>query len=178
MNNIFPTRTDLIKTLPKGMVIAELGVFLGEFSKELYQILEPEELFLVDIFSGDTGSGDKDGNNFQFINLDLSFDNLTKWSVGKNVHVIKNTTSVFLDLQKDSFLDMVYIDADHSYSAVLSDLEKSFRVVKDKGFICGHDYSADHFPEVVAAVDEFCTKYNLSIQALTQDGCPTYLIQK
>ena len=42
----------------------------------------------------------------------------------------------------------------------------------------GHDYTINMFPGVVMAVNEFCQKYNLNIEYLTEDGCPTYLIFK
>lgn len=176
--NIFQTRDDLVESLPKNMVIAELGVFLGEFSEVLYRQTSPKKLFLVDLFKGKIGSGDKDGKNFRFINLDESFKNLQTWAKDKNIEIVQNDTTAFLDSLKDDFLDMVYIDADHSYNAVKNDLLKSYRVVKKNGFICGHDYCPKQFPDVVLAVDEFCKQFSLRIESVSQDGCPTYLIKK
>jgi hypothetical protein len=37
---------------------------------------------------------------------------------------------------------------------------------------------AEEFPGVVYAVNEFCSNNNLTIEYLTQDGCPSYLIKK
>ena len=64
---ILQTRNDLLKIIPKNLKIAELGVFKGDFSKLIKSICNPLELYLVDVFQGDIGSGDKDGNNFEFI---------------------------------------------------------------------------------------------------------------
>jgi SAM-dependent methyltransferase len=57
----------------------------------------------------------------------------------------------------DRSLDWVYIDADHTYSAVKADLEAFRRVVKPGGVICGDDYDDDGWwaDGVTKAVDEF-----------------------
>ena len=41
-------RTDLLKILPKNSIGAELGVWKGEYSEELLQIVQPSILHLVD----------------------------------------------------------------------------------------------------------------------------------
>jgi glycosyltransferase involved in cell wall biosynthesis len=58
------------------------------------------------------------------------------------------------------------------------DLYVSFEKTKVGGLICGHDYSIQHFPDVVKAVDEFCLDKNLKIEFISNDGCPTYSIRK
>jgi hypothetical protein len=68
----------------------------------------------------------------------------------------------------------MYIDADHTYDSVKNDLEICKKKTKINGIISGHDYDNNKFPGVVRAVNEFCSKYNLNIFALTQDGCPTF----
>ena len=51
----------------------------------------------------------------------------------------------------DSYFDMVFIDADHSYEGVWNDIK--FWKQKAKKIISGHDY-ADHCPGAIKAVDE------------------------
>ena len=46
-------------------------------------------------------------------------------------------------LYQDSSLDFIFIDANHSYSAVLKDLEAWFPKLKSGGHIAGHDYNTD-----------------------------------
>jgi len=79
---------------------------------------------------------------------------------------------------------MVYIDADHSYEAVKNDLNNAFLKVKNGGYIMGHDYEFNrqktdniHFFGVKQAVDEFCSKYSLSIDMKAMDGCVSFGIQ-
>ena len=52
----------------------------------------------------------------------------------------------------DHSIDMIFIDGDHSYSAVMADITAWERTIKPGGLICGHDYNVH--PGVKQAVDE------------------------
>lgn len=171
---VLKTRTDLLNILPKKQIIAELGVFEGNFSKEIYSICEPVKLFLVDLFEGIHRSGDKDGINFKTIDLSQSYNHLRTFFNTKNVEIIKSNTETFLKNLDDNCLDVVYIDADHSYNAVLTDLNMSIKKVKQNGLICGHDYVKN--TEAEQAVNDFCSINNLKIDIVTEDGCPSFCI--
>jgi len=169
-------RNEWLDTLPKNLVWAELGVFLGEYSEEIFSRTSPKKMYLVDIFPEYMISGDKDGNNIKEVDL-RDIPNILKNKFPENVVVIKDTTSNFLNSLEDDSLDVVYIDADHSYEGVKSDLLLSYNKVKKGGLICGHDYT-DRFEGVVRAVNEFCSNKQLKIEFLSDDGCPTYCIKK
>lgn len=176
--NKIKDRNLLLSYLPKKIKFAELGVFKGEFSEIILKNLEPDELYLIDIFSGLMCSGDKDGNNIIYTNLDIEYYKLIeKYKDISNVKIIKNKTTDFLNTLSDDYLDGVYIDADHSHDSVFSDLELSRKKVKNNGYIIGHDYTREMFPGTFDAVNLFCDKYNLHISYLTEDRCPTYLIK-
>jgi predicted O-methyltransferase YrrM len=49
-------------------------------------------------------------------------------------------------LYPDNSLDMVFIDADHSYEAVKEDIAAWYPKVKVGGYLCGHDFIA-HNPD-------------------------------
>lgn len=173
----FITRNDLLNELPKNMVIAELGVFEGEFSKHIFNICSPSRLYLIDLFSGIFGSGDKDGKNYHHVNLDEEMIKISDYFKNNpEVEVMKLSTVDFLNSIQDESLDMVYIDADHSYQSVLTDLNLSYNKVKLGGFICGHDYV--NGTEAKFAVDKFCSEKNLFIEYITTDGCPSFCIIK
>jgi len=174
---IIDTRENLIKLLPKNKKVLEIGVFKGDFSKYLHTQLEPEELFLNDIFTGRMGSGDKDGNNMIFVNLDDEYKNLLSFfDRYDNVKFLKGRSVDVLSNISDDYLDIVYIDGSHEYDDVKSDLMLSHIKVKNNGYICGHDYNLNRFPGVCKAVDEFCLEKGLHIVYLTKDGCPSYCI--
>jgi hypothetical protein len=177
MEKIFETRDQMLNSFDKNLIIAELGVFEGEFSKRIKEICQPSKLYLIDLFDGHFGSGDKDGQNYHFVQLDDEMHKIIDhFKDCEEVYVIKNSTINFLNTLEDNYLDMVYIDADHSYNSVLEDLRLSYKKVKNGGLICGHDY-VEH-TEAKAAVDQFCQETNLEIKYLTKDGCPSFCIEK
>jgi hypothetical protein len=174
---IFETRNDLLDNLPRDLKIAELGVFRGDFAEEIFKRMNPKELSLVDIWSGSFGSGDKDGNNHTVVeNMEEIFISLRmRYHKNDNVNVIRKNSIDFLNSYNDNYFDMIYVDADHSYNAVLNDLELSYKKIKNTGILSGHDYVKN--TEIELAVNHFCKKYNQNIVALTNDGCPSFLIQ-
>ncbi len=174
---IFNNRNEMICSLNKNMVIAEIGVFKGEFSKYIIDVLEPKELHLIDIFEGMMCSGDKDGNNIIWIDIGNEFIKLREtYSNQSNIHIHKGRSSDILSQFPDSYFDMIYIDADHSYNGTMSDLMLAKNKVKKDGIISGHDYTRSMFPGVVDAVDNFCKMHDLEINSSTLDGCPSFLM--
>jgi cephalosporin hydroxylase len=172
------TREDLLKLIPKNGVCAEIGVFEGEFSKAIICEVAPLKMYMVDIFCGKMCSADKNGNNMKWIEMDDSYSKLKKeYENDPNVVIYKGSSESFFKDLSDGYLDFVYIDADHSYNGVKSDLENSYSKVKVGGFIAGHDY-CQNFQGVIKAVNEFCDKYKLAVEITTDDGCNSYLIQR
>lgn len=171
------TRTDLLRLLPKGLVIAELGVFIGDFSKTILEVCEPKLFFMVDTFPySPVYSGDKDGRNrIDIPDLSIYFEILKeRYKDKKNVTIIRGTTDVFSHLAIDCGIEMAYLDAAHDYDSVLSDLYNYYSIMKSGSFIGGHDYDQSG---VRAAVTLFCREKNLKIKYLTRDLCPSYLIE-
>lgn len=175
---IIENRNLLLDCFPKNTIIAEIGVFRGDFSKILFEKMQPEQLHLIDIFEGNMCSGDKDGQNMVWTDLSKEYDNLKEhFKDQENVFLHKGNSANVLNDFGDGHFDMIYIDGDHSYQGVKRDLETAFFKVKSGGLICGHDYG-QMFPTVVQAVNEFCNDRGLSIKYVTKDGCPSYCIVK
>lgn len=170
-------RDVLLQILPKNCIIAEIGVFKGEFSKKIYDIITPKELHLIDIFEGQMCSGDKDGNNIIWINLDIEYEKLKNDLQNfSNIFLHKGYSYNILNNFVNEYFDVIYIDADHNYESVKKDLELSYLKIKNNGYICGHDYG-HMFPGVIQAVNEFCNGKKIFISYLTEDGCPSYCIK-
>jgi hypothetical protein len=160
----------------KDLIIAELGVFTGDFSKELLTT-NPKILYLVDIWNGQMTSGNKDGNNIIMINnMEKIYEKLLIDFNNENVKIIKSKSVDFLTSLENDTLDIVYIDSVHDYETTMIELILSVDKVKKDGYICGHDYT-QMFPLVVKAVDEFCKNYNYNIEFITMDGCPSFFIK-
>jgi predicted O-methyltransferase YrrM len=66
-------------------------------------------------------------------------------------------------------IDYLYVDADHSYKAVLADLQAWAPHVKPGGLILGDDYGNASFPGVKAAWDAFEDEYGLSLTRFQSD---------
>ena len=187
---VFNTRNELLSIIPKNGVIAELGVFKADFSKQIYETCTPKKLVLIDIWKGDKiYSGDADGN-FP--------DNKKEYYTGSQLHqitidtvrnfncevvVLKEKTEVLATFP-DNHFDFIYIDADHSYQGSLFDLELSFKKVKPDGFIMGHDYDQNMEKTkniynfgVKKAVNKFCNDYKQVVTYLAMDGCVSFGIQ-
>jgi hypothetical protein len=186
---LYDTRQQMINALvPKNGVYPEIGVLAGEFAKQIYSILSPEKLILIDLFTGNCGSGDQDGNNYQEYNLDdeyiklINFTNIFP-SITSTIEVIKGDSSTILSTYNSNTFDMVYIDGDHSYEGCKKDLEASYNIIKKNGWIMGHDYEMNMNKTnntynfgIKKAVDEFCIKYNQTIYAKALDGCVSFAI--
>jgi hypothetical protein len=185
-HKLFETRIDMVKELvPKGSKICELGVFAGDFTKIIYESCLPAELIAVDLFEGTTGSGDQNGNNFKFIDLNKYYNYLTDYFKNYPVKILKGDTVSVLEKYPDEYFDCIYIDADHSYEGSKRDIICSYKKLKKNGFLMGHDYGmnmqkAKNTYEfgVSRAVNEFCEKNNLQIYAFANDGCISFSIKK
>lgn len=168
---ILNTREQLLNLLPKGSIGAEIGIFKGDFSRKILEVVQPSKFYMVDLFKGIVRSGDKDGQNIEVINYDNYFVQIIADFDLPNVEIIKGTSN---DIPER--LDWVYIDADHSYKGVQADLRALHGKINKGGWIMGHDYTS-RTEGVIRAVSEYCEKYGYKIVYLTKDGCPSFAIQ-
>lgn len=67
------------------------------------------------------------------------------------------------DLIKDNELDYIFIDGDHSYAAVASDIRKYYQKVKPGGIFAGHDWN---LPTVKKAVEHFRQDWDINSKIL------------
>lgn len=167
--------------VPKNGTYAEVGIFKGDFSNFICKTLTPTKFFVIDLFTGITGSGDQDGNNFEYCNLD---DIYTKMMNDSRFIVMKGDSSRCISSLDDNSLDMIYLDGDHSYEGVKRDINVAFKKVKNDGWLMGHDYEMNMIKAkkeyqfgVRQAVDEFCKNNNQKIYAKGMDGCVSFAIK-
>ena len=174
MITILNTRDELMSLIEPYSKVLEIGVFKGEFA-EVLLTTEPKELYLVDIWQGEWGSGDKNGNNYISIS-DMEVEYLkiyNKYITVPNIHVIRSKSNTFFQSIEDNYFDVVYIDGDHEQQAVYNDMINAFRVVKNGGWMMGHDYHS----QIKTSVDIFCNNYEQKISYIANDGCPSFAIQ-
>jgi len=70
------------------------------------------------------------------------------------LHIVRAASPEVATIFPDEFFDLVFIDAGHSYDAVMADIIAWLPLVKPHGFLTGHDYFHQE-PGVVDAVNEF-----------------------
>lgn len=153
--------------LNSNSVMAEVGCYRGEST--LVWALSNAKVYAIDpwrkgFFPNLT--------RFQFINWSMikhalkneTFENLINinrnvehdfdqrlW-LHKNVQKVKKKSiEASFDFNKDTF-DFVYIDALHDYRSVCYDIKSWLNLIKQGGWIGGHDYDSPLFPGVKKAV--------------------------
>ena len=180
---LFNTRDDLLSMIPTHGIIAELGVFKGDFSARLLDICEPRELHLIDKWQGFTTSADQDGRNGVALRDAITaYETLReRYADDERIWLHRAQTAKIAEFPAGYF-DFVYVDADHSYDGCLQDLLNSAEKVKQCGFLGGHDYDSPYWDlaGVTRAVNNFLrwhSEWQMVARTL-KDGCPSFLLQR
>jgi hypothetical protein len=154
---------DMNKTLDffnEGAVCAEIGVWKGDFSKEILK-KNPSKLFLVDPWKSITNFPDR-WHAAPQDEMDSIYDGVASaFSSDDRVQIIRKLSDDAASDIEDGSLDWIYVDGDHSYEFVKSDLENWWPKLKSGGTLCGDDYQEGQYQVesldfgIVKAVDEF-----------------------
>jgi hypothetical protein len=136
-------RGRLLQRLPKGAVVAEIGVWEGNFSRRILEICEPARLHLIDPWMyqpefGNTGFGRKKN---EFLMEEKYQDVVNTFKDDLRVMVHRATSEDALNTMPDGYLDWVYIDGNHNEPFIGNDLALCLQKVKPNGIITGDDYN-------------------------------------
>ena len=145
---------DLIEEIDiKNKTVCEIGCFLG-VSTETFALFNPKQLYAIDIWGLNEDYEDLYANRKEgWLDTETLFkERMKKY---KNINMIKDFSVNAAERFEDNSIDVVYIDAEHSYEAVTRDLEAWFPKVKMHGYICGHDF----YDDVRTAVSKFVVNY-------------------
>jgi hypothetical protein len=137
----------------KQLVCIEIGVALAENAFNMLQELPIRKMFLIDPYTtyiedGTTSSRFKDS-------FTVAKERVSRFPQARFIR--KTSDDAVVDLHE--MLDFVYIDGNHSYENVKSDINHYFPLIKPNGVIGGHDYVPYYFKGVVQAVTEFASHY-------------------
>lgn len=148
--------------LGKGLIGAEIGVNKGYNAAFICATIEPKLLYLIDPWNNflDPDSGEIIGEA-QYL--------MTKEMVANFPYKIIRATSfeAVKEFTNES-LDFVYIDANHSYLAVLSDITRWYPIVKKGGILSGHDFT-NETTGIRKAVEFFCKQNKKDFYTQEQD---------
>lgn len=157
---------NISKQLPQNPICIEIGVYDGFFAKNIFNILSPSKLYLVDpweIGSDKNSPQEKYSGSLSHLHTAYSTNKELK-NVEKIFNTeIQNGTIILkrgfsydvIDEFADQYFDFIYIDATHIYESVKADLTMCLPKLKNTGLICGHDYINHDSFGVIKAVDEF-----------------------
>jgi hypothetical protein len=186
----FPDRLALLDSLPRGRLVAEVGVQRGDFAAEVLRRCAPRLLLLVDAWRHiPEGAYRLDKSNVSQAEHDAFYREVcerfrVEMTAGR-VLVLRGLSRDVLPMLPDGWLDWVYLDADHGYEAVLADLTVCARKVRPGGLICGHDFveAPGQGFGVVEAVGDFCRTAGWELAARTRndrlcDGFDSYVLRR
>ena len=141
----------------------EIGVFEGYFSEFLLQHWRGQLLCSVDPYREYAKEAYPDVLNKNQETQDQIYaktrHRLSKFS--KRSILLRGESLEVARLMSDGSLDFVYIDGNHSYPAVLADLEAWYRLLVPGGLMAGDDWK---MPSVQKAVKAFCADKRLQIK--------------
>jgi len=159
---VLPDRHELLRRLPAGGVVCELGVAEGDFSSDILCLTRPLQLHLVDPWDSSRYTAGYERVRDRF-----------RQEIGDGRVIVHRRRSIdALGEYPDAYFDWVYIDTDHSYQTTLAELSLCARKVRPAGHIAGHDFSRGN-PDngvhygVIPACHRFCTEQGWQLEFIT-----------
>jgi hypothetical protein len=172
----YAERAGFLSVLPRRSVGIELGVFRGEFSRYILQIVKPRALHLVDVWWTEFGEYYPDwGSYTDYGRLRTEEAYLQARQVvdayggSTDVYVHAGDDLEYLASLPDGSLDWAYIDSSHMYEHTKQELELLGEKIRIDGLISGHDWREDPnsiHHGVFLAVTEFCSSHGWEVIAL------------
>lgn len=143
--------------------IVEVGVYLGHFARQLDSEMI-NLLTLVDPWNSPQCEG-------QMVGGETEYQELFDWCKGLGyVHLVRKYSQQAVARFNDESLDMVYLDAEHTYDGVLADIKLWYPKVKQGGILAGHDiFAPEHIGVTQAVMDALPLEIVFVIPAET---CP------
>lgn len=158
-------RASVLRAIPAHAVCAEIGVWKGDFSARIRTLAQPRMLHLVDPWRFAAaypqrwygGAAARDQNDMDRIHADV----VRRFAGDPRVAIHRLESTAAARHLADIDFDWVYVDGDHSYDAVLDDLENWAPRIKPGGVLAGDDYTwrDEHGAQPVQrAVHEFTAR--------------------
>lgn len=140
----------------KCKVVAEVGVYRGFLSEGILRNLSPVELdfyYMIDPWQVYVDANSIAITAATCEEMEFYYQEVkSRVACDSRAKIMRLTSEVASCLFEDGSLDLVFIDANHEYESVKSDIKLWQPKVKKGGILAGHDYAL--IPGVTAAVDE------------------------
>lgn len=140
---------ELLNNTPEGGIFVELGAYKGKSTSfivtEMVNKGRNIQFYTVDTFEGDSGSTDKkEVEAYKQVNVSKMYEEFkenTKHLEDKFTTMV-NYSYEAADYFLDNSIDCSFLDAGHSYEAVIKDIKAWLPKMKDGAIMAGHDYTA------------------------------------
>lgn len=167
----------IIRRLPHGAAIAEVGVLIGALSEHL--LCQRPDIFLTMIDNWQTAdkqpeayrrTRDVHANHIDAERVEAHRRQAEARALKfpERAHIVCGWSTEVARSIPDNSLDLVFLDADHSYEGLKADLAAWVSKVKPGGWIGGHDYGntdpAYDFSGVKRAADEWASAWGVVIE--------------
>lgn len=172
-SRLYSNRTAMLEALPVkvGGRALEIGVALGDFSRTIIDRMQPEAFYAADIFQMhemESHWGTPSSVLFRGMTHQDFFRDRFK---ADPVTVLVGPSSQTLSQIEDESLDLIYVDAEHTYEPVKADGETSLRKLRSGGIMIFNDYTLfDQYMGVaygvVRAVNELVNAHDLEVLGL------------
>jgi len=150
-------RTELAKyfTTLGFKVGAEVGVFAGEYSLRLCQIIPGLQLFCIDPWK----------------NMPDRYAETQRKLAPYTTLIIRQKSLDAAETFANETLDFVYIDGEHSYESVKEDIEAWTPKVRKGGIVSGHDYYYTRAGNigVILAVNQYIKEHGYKLELTDWD---------
>lgn len=187
--------TSIVSLIPKDSVGVEIGVWRA-LTTQKFLLAKPKKIYAIDPWSIEPYKmgehyqlyldryerlvGSRDPKEFMVVYERVYQEAVRRVGNNSICELCRMTSDSWFALYKDVRPDWIYVDGDHSYDAVLKDLNNCLNVIKKGGMILGDCYLWDedssndvHKIQVTAAVNRFIRLNDLPI---TRYGVNQYRI--
>ena len=161
---LLPNRRELLRVLPRGGVVAELGVAYGDFSEEIIRYNSPRELHLVDVWAAPRY---RNGRGAVMEKFKREID-------AGNVVIHEGLSVEVVDRFPDETFDWMYIDTVHTFKDTFEELVACSSKLRKDGYVAGHDFSTsspNRFSRygVIPACATFCEVFGWRFEFITME---------
>lgn len=159
----FEARGRLLRSLPRDAVGVEIGVHEGDYAARMLRVARPRKLHLVDpwrffedsryteaVYGGQAGSQVVMDSRCEAVR-----ERFAEEIESGRVIVHRATTEEFGARYRGEPLDFAYVDGDHSFEGVSTDLRTLVPLLRPGGILAGDDYGVSGWWDqgVTRAVD-------------------------
>lgn len=140
---------ELLENTPENGIFVELGAYKGKSTSFIVTEMVNKginiKFYTVDTFEGDSGSTDKkEVEAYKQVNVSKMYEEFkenTKHLEDKFKTMV-NYSYEAADYFLDNSVDCLFLDAGHSFEAVIKDIKAWLPKMKDGSIMAGHDYTA------------------------------------